>query len=258
MVASGVLPGHLEDRGRIVETFALQGLADLAIQDPRLRNSIRPFTASLMRTASPPMKSQGRKLLRGLSLSAGRLSIFLTSMLVGGPAQTATALDFSADRILTNEKSVVTAHVNAKDDRWRFEYTEPQRGASVVIVRMDKQHAWLILSKRRQYLEVPIATEHISTVTDKMGGEVSRELIGEEILNGHPTELFEVTILENDETRQYYRWVTKAERFPIKTVSKYGKWSEEFRRVILTEQSPFLIELPRRLDNANPTAGMQH
>jgi hypothetical protein len=79
-----------------------------------------------------------------------------------------------------------------------------------------------------------------------------------EILNGHPTELFEITIVENDETRQYYRWVTKAEHFPIKTVSKYGKWSEEFRRVIFTEQSPFLFELPRRLDNANPTAGMQH
>lgn len=79
-----------------------------------------------------------------------------------------------------------------------------------------------------------------------------------EILNGHPTELFEVTIVENDETRQYYRWVAKAEHFPIKTVGKYGKWSEEFRRVIFTEQSPFLFELPRRLNNANLTAGMQH
>ncbi len=63
------------------------------------------------------MKSRGRKLLRGLSISAGRLSIFLTAMLVGEPAQTATALDFSADRILAKEKSVVTAHANAKDDR---------------------------------------------------------------------------------------------------------------------------------------------
>ncbi len=258
MVVAAIFRGYLQDQSRIVKTFAMQGLADLAGPDPRLRNSIRPFIASLMRTGSPSMKNRGRKLLRGLFLSAGLLSIFLTSMLVGGPAQTATALDFSADRIITNEKSVVTAHVNAKDDRWRFEYTEPQRGASVVIVRMDKQHSWLILSKRRQYLEVPIATDHILTVTDKMEGEVSRELVGEEMLNGHPTELFEVTILENDETRQYYRWVTKAERFPIKTVSRHGKWSEEFRRVIFTEQSPFLFELPRRLDNANPTAGTPH
>ncbi len=90
-----------------------------------------------------------------------------------------------------------------------------------------------------------------------MDGEVSRELVGDETLNGYPTELFEVTVAEQGETQQYYRWVTKAERFPLKTVSKQGKWSEEFRRVIFTEQSPFLFELPRRLDNANPSADTQ-
>ena len=78
-----------------------------------------------------------------------------------------------------------------------------------------------------------------------------------ETLNGYPTELFEITVAEQGATRQYYRWVTKAERFPLKTVRKQGTWSEEFCRVILTEQSPFLFELPRRLDNANPSADTQ-
>lgn len=126
-----------------------------------------------------------------------------------------------------------------------------------MIVRMDKPHLWPILSKRRQYLEVPIETDHLLTVTEKMDGEVPRECVGDETLNGHPMELLEVTVAQQGETRQYYRWVTKAERFPLKTVSKQGKWSEEFRRLIFTEQSPFLLELPRRLDNANPSAGRQ-
>jgi hypothetical protein len=90
-----------------------------------------------------------------------------------------------------------------------------------------------------------------------MEGEISREFVGEETLNGYPTELFEVTVKEDGDTRQYYRWVTKARRFPLKTVSKQGEWSEEFRRVIFTEQSPFLFELPRRLDPANPPATLQ-
>lgn len=180
------------------------------------------------------------------------MSIFLLG------SSTAIALDFSADRIVKSGESVVTAHVNAKDDRWRFEYAQPQRGANIMIVRMDKQHSWLILSKRRQYLEVPISADHLLTVTEKMDGEVSREFVGDETLNGHPTELFEVTVAEQGETRQYYRWVTKAERFPLKTVSKQGKWSEEFRRLIFTEQSQFLFELPRRLDHANPPAETQH
>lgn len=153
---------------------------------------------------------------------------------------------------------MVTAHVNAKDDRWRFEFAQPQGGASIIIVRMDRQSSWLILSKRRQYLEVPIARDHQLAVSETMEGELSREFVGDQTLNGYPTELFEVTVAENGGTRQYYQWVTKVQRFPVKTVSKQGKWSEEFRHVIFTKQSPFLFELPQRLDLANPTAETQY
>jgi hypothetical protein len=179
------------------------------------------------------------------------------SIPIGGMAQQAAAIDFSAERIVKNEQSSVTAHVNAKDDRWRFEFMQPQGGASVIIVRMDSRISWLILSKRRQYLEVPVGKDHRLVVSEMMEGEVSREFIGDEVLNGYPTELFEVTVAENGGTRQYYRWVTKVQRFPVKTVSKQGKWSEEFRRLIFTEQSPFLFELPRRLDRANPPMEVQ-
>lgn len=127
----------------------------------------------------------------------------------------------------------------------------------MVIVRADRGTAWLILSKRRQYVEEPIWGDHRLTVTESMTGEVSRELVGDEVLDGRPVELFEVTVAEDGETRQYYRWVTKVERFPLKTVSKQGTWSEEFHRVVFTEQSPFLFELPRRLDPANPPASEQ-
>ena len=172
-------------------------------------------------------------------------------------ADDVTALDFSAERIVTNGKKVVTAHVNAKDDRWRFEFAQPQGGASIIIVRMDRQSSWLILSKRRQYLEVPIARDHRLAVSETMEGELSREFVGEQVLNGYPTELFEVTVAENEGTQQYYQWVTRVQRFPVQTVSKQGKWSEEFRHVIFTEQSPFLFELPQRLDRANPPAEMR-
>lgn len=196
--------------------------------------------------------------MRKRRISARWLLFCLASIPLGGLAQAAMALDFSAERIVKNGKSVVTAHVNAKDDRWRFEFTQPQGGASIIIVRMDRRSSWLILSKRRQYLEVPIAKDHQLAVSETMEGEVSRELVGDETLNGYPTELFEVTVAENGETRQYYQWVTKVQRFPVKTVSKQGQWSEEFRHVVFTKQSSFLFELPRRLDWANPTAETQH
>jgi hypothetical protein len=176
------------------------------------------------------------------------LAVFALVVMAGNAA----ALDFSAERIVKNGKSVVTAHVNAKDDRWRFEFAQPQEGASIIIVRMDLRSSWLILSKRRQYLELPVADEHRLAVSEAMEGELAREFVGAQMLNGYPTELFEVTVSENGETKQFYQWVTKVQRFPVKTVSKQGTWSEEFRHLIFTEQSPFLFELPRRLDRANP------
>jgi hypothetical protein len=196
--------------------------------------------------------------MRRRRTSARWLLIWLASVPIGGLPHTVTALDFSAERIVKSGKSVVTAHVNAKDDRWRFEFAQPQGGASIIIVRMDRHSSWLILSKRRQYLEVPIARDHQLAVSEMMEGELSREFVGDQALNGYPTELFEVTVAENGGTRQYYQWVTKVQRFPVKTVSKQGKWSEEFRHVIFTKQSPFLFELPHRLDLANPTAETQH
>lgn len=196
--------------------------------------------------------------MRGRRTCVRWLVIWLASIPLGGLTQTAEALDFSAERIVKNGKSVVTAHVNAKDDRWRFEFAQPQGGASIIIVRMDRHSSWLILSKRRQYAEVPIAKEHLLAVSETMEGEVSRELVGDEMLNGYPTELFEVTVAENGEAQQYYQWVTKVQRFPVKTVSKQGQWSEEFRHVVFTPQSSFLFELPRRLDLADPVAETRH
>jgi hypothetical protein len=186
-----------------------------------------------------------------LAILIGLMSILMESL-----AHEVAALDFSADRVVKSGKSAITAHVNAKDDRWRFEFAQPQGGASIIIVRMDRGSSWLILSKRRQYLEVPITGDHRLVVSETMEGEVSREFVGDETLQGYPTELFEVTVKENGDMRQYYRWVTKIQRFPLKTVSKRGQWSEEFRRVIFTEQSPYLFELPQRFDPATPSATM--
>ena len=173
-------------------------------------------------------------------------------VLVVGQASPTGAFEFSAQRIAKDDGKVVSAQVNARDDRWRFEYAEPQGGAMAAIIRLDRQAAWLILSKHRMYKEVPIGPEHLLLVSEKMDGEVSRELIGKEELNGFPTELFEVTVMSKGEPRQYYQWVTQTKRFPIKTVSKRGDWSLEYRNVVFTKQSGLFFEPPRGYVQANP------
>ena len=62
-----ILLGYLDDKSKIVKTFSMQALADLAEQDAGLRSQIIPLLEELIRTGSPAMKSRGRELLERLS-----------------------------------------------------------------------------------------------------------------------------------------------------------------------------------------------
>ena len=62
-LATALLVGYLEDRSSIVKTFALQGLADLAQDDPSIRPGVIEILRQATRTGTAAMKARGRKLL---------------------------------------------------------------------------------------------------------------------------------------------------------------------------------------------------
>jgi len=64
--ALNILLGYLEDESKIVKTFTMQGLADLAQQDPTLRDEVIPVLVELTASGSPAMRSRGRQLLKQL------------------------------------------------------------------------------------------------------------------------------------------------------------------------------------------------
>jgi hypothetical protein len=163
------------------------------------------------------------------------------------------AFEFSAERIVKEGGKYTASSVKAKDDRWRFEYVEPQAGAQVCIVRQDRRSAWLILSPRRVFVEVPITDGHLLYVSEKMEGEIARELIGPGYLHGHETELFEVTVMVNGKPAQFYQWVTTGERFAMKTMSKQGDWWLEYRNVRFAPQWWRYFETPNGFFRTDPS-----
>jgi hypothetical protein len=68
----GILQDYLGDESKIVRTFAMQALADIAEQDIQLRIGIVKQIEKLTRTGSPAMKSRGRKLLAKLKPNGQR------------------------------------------------------------------------------------------------------------------------------------------------------------------------------------------
>jgi hypothetical protein len=65
-LATSVLSSYLEDHSSIVKTFALQGLADLAMDDPSSRPGVIELLRQATRSGTPAMKARSRKLLRYL------------------------------------------------------------------------------------------------------------------------------------------------------------------------------------------------
>lgn len=61
-----ILFDYLNDESKIVKTFAMQALADLAEGDAELRLRVIDVLEEATRTGSPAMKSRGRKLLERL------------------------------------------------------------------------------------------------------------------------------------------------------------------------------------------------
>ena len=61
-----ILNGYLGDKSRIVKTFAMQALAEIALQDDQLREAIVAQLEMLTRNGSPAMRARGRMLLARL------------------------------------------------------------------------------------------------------------------------------------------------------------------------------------------------
>jgi hypothetical protein len=75
-LAIALLKSYLEDRSSIVKTFALQGLADLAQDDPSIRPRVVEILRATTRDGTPAMKARSRKLLFHLERFGSVLSPF--------------------------------------------------------------------------------------------------------------------------------------------------------------------------------------
>ncbi|MFI5104730.1 MAG: hypothetical protein ACHP79_07390 [Terriglobales bacterium] len=66
LLVASLLNNYLDDRSSIVKTFALQGLADLAQDDPGLRPRVLEILREATRTGTAAMKARSRRLLSRL------------------------------------------------------------------------------------------------------------------------------------------------------------------------------------------------
>lgn len=182
--------------------------------------------------------------------------LFLVTCLVSVPllpVQRGWALEFTADQITKINGKSVKANVYYRDSMWRIEH-HTMGPVNVSIVRKDKQVVWLLLSRIKRFKTVPYSVEQDLRVGEILPGEVSREEIGREVREEHPTVLYEVTTKQGEQVDVYYQWIATDIHFPMKLAKKDGSWIMEYQHVKMRSVPDSLFNLPlnfQPLENFN-------
>ncbi len=166
--------------------------------------------------------------------------VLTTGIFVGGAAW---ALEFTADRITKIDGRTGKANIYYRDNMWRIEH-HTMGPVNVSIVRKDKQVVWMLLSRMKRFKTLSYSAEQDLWVTEKLDGEVSREEIGQETREGHPTILYEVVTKHGERTEVYYQWLATDIHFPMKLAKKDGSWIVEYQHVKLRTVTDYLFQLP--------------
>jgi hypothetical protein len=171
------------------------------------------------------------------------LKLLAFMIAVWGLTDPAFALEFTADQITKIDGRTHKAFIYYRDQMWRIEH-HSLGPVNVTIVRKDKQVVWHLLSRMKHFKTLPYDAEQELRVTPALEGEISRQEIGAETREGHPTTLYEVTTKQGERVERYYQWVATDLQFPMKLAKKDGSWIVEYQHVKMRAVSDYLFNLP--------------
>ncbi len=157
--------------------------------------------------------------------------------------------EFSARVIWKKDGKKSKAQLFVKGDRYRIEHLggiQTELGnAGVTIVRLDEQKVWYVLSQRRMVVSVPLTSDYLLPFSVKLEGEVSRNLIGDSMVQENPTVLYEVLVKDRSgKTERYFQWVDPKREVLVKLMSQERDWFVEYEHIVLSSQPDYFFEAP--------------
>ncbi len=172
-----------------------------------------------------------------------RLSMMVAILASCLTIEAAPALEFVADQVTKKDGHALRTGIYYKDDMWRLEHNS-NGPVNITIVRKDRQVMWLLLARMKHFKTLAYDSRQALRITERLDGELAREEIGSEVLDGHPTTLYEVTTREGEEQVTYYQWVATDIHFPLRLVRKDGSWTVEYRNLKLRTLPDELFQIP--------------
>ncbi|SLM47285.1 conserved exported protein of unknown function [Nitrospira japonica] len=153
------------------------------------------------------------------------------------------AIEFVADQTIRAEGRVHRSSLYYRDDMWRIEHNDPG-SVDITIVRKDKGLIWLLIGRMRQFATLPFDDSTDVMLDRTLVNESGRELIGTEILDGHPTAVYQVSVQNGEQVLVYYQWWADDIQLPLRLARQDGAWVVQYKNVRLRPVSSSFFELP--------------
>lgn len=169
----------------------------------------------------------------------GTALLFYLSVTMMGCSSPVANKDFSADFMSRSGSVSFKGKMFFSGDKFRME--NPQ---AVTITRMDKKAVWVLMPSQKMYMEQPMTEDHAKGVAQKMEGEIKREKVGSETVNGIKADKYRVTYKTDGSSGSIFQWTASGLSMPVKTSSVDGKWSMELKNIKFGSQPASLFEIP--------------
>jgi len=153
------------------------------------------------------------------------------------------AADFSADVFNTYQGQATQAKIFVQMEKIRMETPGIEE---YTILRTDKRVIWIVIPEEKTYIEIQSSQPQGTGV--KMIGEVSRQYLSSETVNGYATNKYEVHYLDKDTLHKAHQWIASDLNYPIKISALDGSWSTEYRNIRIGLQPDNLFEIPQGFD----------
>jgi hypothetical protein len=150
-----------------------------------------------------------------------------------------TPKDFSANIVTTHPQGTTSAKIFVTKGKIRME--TPQ---VVTISRIDKNLVWVLMPSQKMYMEQEMKPEYISAGGSEFPGEVKRERLGKETLNGEKTIKYKITYKTEDTEQTIFQWISVDLGLPIRTEAEDGSWMNEYKDLKKETPPESLFEIP--------------
>ncbi len=132
----------------------------------------------------------------------------------------------------------IEARIVVKDQKTRLEM--PQM---ILIQRGDLNVSWMIMVEQRMYSEQAFDPKVLAQTDKRVAGEMEREGLGKDPVNGQSADKFKVTYSVQGQTQSVFQWIG-SQGVPLKVEAVDGSWSVEYRNVKMGGIDDSLFEVP--------------